>query len=349
MSQVDDGVSADDVGLADAGLLAEFTAAYRGPHEPRDALAWLDDPTAVGPSGATSPATVLAPLRARLYRPDVTRADRARFDRAAERVRVDAVTASAALEQVLEHRRAASRAAARGAERPEAAADGATGTGTGRGTDPPRRSRRALGTAVAGVIAVAVGGGLFALLPRPAHAPAVTRSSAAASSPVPHPSPLPSGVVGSAPLAFVGSPAQQHSDRADLAHLFSPGDTRTIGDYLFAHRTGLTGALRTDSIAVDRRGRGPGAVSLRGIDGGGGPGDVSVLLTCGIRAPYAWTLTTDTPEGDRSRIGRSSGADCGAGLITSSFVPAHLLIPTSIDITVPEGVDWVLEVDLSQY
>ena len=318
--------------VSDIALLAEFAAVYRGPHDPRDAFAWLRDPSSTGPSGAPAPSARLVPLRERLYRPDVTAAERERFERASARVQADAEQAADALRAVLARRRTL----------PDAAQPAPAPARPG-----GRRRGSTWGAVTAGVMVVAVGVALV-LLSRSADAP--TRSTPTASArPDPHPSPLPPGIVGSAPLAFVGSAAQRRSDRQDLAALFAPGNTHTIGDYLFAHRTGFTGSIRTDSIAVDHRGRGPAVVSLRGIDGGGGPGAVSVLLTCAKPAAYSWALTTDTPKGDRSRIGRSSGADCSGALITSSFVPAHLLIPTAITIQVPEDVDYLLEVDLSRY
>lgn len=322
----------------DAALLAEFAAVYRGPHDPRDAFAWLSDPSSIGPSGAPAPSARLVPLRERLYRPDVTAAERERFEQAAARMQADAEQAADALQAVLARRQTLP-----GAGQPAPSSGAPTESVRPGG----RRRGSTWGAVIAGVAVVAVGVALV-LLPRSADAPTGSTRTASAR-PDPHPSSLPPGIVGSAPLAFVGSAAQRRSDRQDLAALFAPGNTHTIGDYLFAHRTGFTGAIRTDSIAVDHRGRGPGVVSLRGIDGGGGPGNVSVLLTCAKPAAYSWALTTDTPEGDRSRIGRSSGANCSGALITSSFVPAHLLIPTSITIQVPEGVDYLLEVDLSQY
>ncbi|WP_375399224.1 hypothetical protein [uncultured Amnibacterium sp.] len=329
MPEADADLLAHDGRLPDATLLADFTAAYRGPHDPRDALAWLFHPSSIGPSGVPSPSAQLAPLRERLYRPDVTAAERKHFDQASARVQADAQQAADALRTALARSRPLP-----DAEQPDPLPIAPDRTGG-------RRRGSTWGVVVAGLV-VAVGVALV-LLPRSADAPT------GSASPVPRLSPLPPGVVGSAPLAFVGSAAQRRSDRQDLAALFAPGSTHTIGDYLFAHRTSLTGAIRTDSIAVDHRGRGPAVVSLLGIDGGGGPGNVSVLLTCAKPAAYSWTLTTDTPEGDRSRIGRSSGANCSGALITSSFVPAHLLIPTSITIQVPEDVDYLLEVDLSQY
>lgn len=323
----------------DAAFLAEFTAAYRGPHDPRDALAWLHDPMSAGPTGAPSPAMLLQPLRQRLYRPRVTAGERERFDRESARVLADAEQAAAAQRTVLARR------AADAAPTTEPPRNGSAQQEPARLID--RWYRRAWITVAAGAVAAGVVVLGVTGVPRSPGVPPSTAPRSAST--VPHPAALTPGVVGSAPLAFVGPAAQRRSDRQDLAALFARGDRHTIGDFLYAHRTGFTGAIRTDSIAVDHRGRGPGVVSLQGIDGGGGPGNVSVLLTCSKPAVYSWTLTSDTPEGDRSRIGRSSGGNCSGALITSSFVPAHLLIPTAITIRVPDDVDYVLEVDLGQY
>src|SRR4051794_36160084 len=51
----------------DATLLRPFRRRYRGAWRPSDALAWLDDPRAVGPSGAPAPTRDLDRLRNEVY------------------------------------------------------------------------------------------------------------------------------------------------------------------------------------------------------------------------------------------------------------------------------------------
>src|SRR4051794_40266509 len=51
----------------DAALLRPFRRHYRGGWRPEDALAWLDDPRAPGPSGAPAPARELDRLREAVY------------------------------------------------------------------------------------------------------------------------------------------------------------------------------------------------------------------------------------------------------------------------------------------
>jgi hypothetical protein len=58
-----------DRAVRDPGHLRRFTAAYRGGHDPLDALWWRQHPDAPSPSGAPALETQLRELRAALYRP----------------------------------------------------------------------------------------------------------------------------------------------------------------------------------------------------------------------------------------------------------------------------------------
>ena len=78
-------------------------------------------------------------------------------------------------------------------------------------------------------------------------------------------------------------------------------------------------------------------------------GLMTVLLACDRPAAYSWVLTGPRDAHGRPvRIG-ASGADCGGGIETATFVPKPGYLPTRIRITVPEGVRAVVEVDLSKY
>jgi hypothetical protein len=54
--------------MSEPGLLDRFRRQYRGSWRPEDALAWLEDPAAPGPSGAPGPAAELDRMRRELYR-----------------------------------------------------------------------------------------------------------------------------------------------------------------------------------------------------------------------------------------------------------------------------------------
>jgi hypothetical protein len=150
--------------------------------------------------------------------------------------------------------------------------------------------------------------------------------------------------VASTPIALTGSEGERAVSRADLQTLFL-APKPFLGLYLSQHPTALSASIRTDSIAVDGQGTGPTTVSLDGIATPGQPtGLMTVLLACDRRAAYSWVLSGPR----RTRTG-ASGADCGGGIVTATFVPKPNRIPTSIRITVPKGVHVIVEVDLSKY
>lgn len=55
-----------------ANLLARFRQAYRGRHDPEDALFWLEHPDQRGPSGASPPGVAALTLRRQVYGPGST-------------------------------------------------------------------------------------------------------------------------------------------------------------------------------------------------------------------------------------------------------------------------------------
>ncbi len=57
---------------AGSRVLTRFRDAYRGPHDPADALFWLDHPDQPGPSGAPPPGAAALALRRQVYGPDST-------------------------------------------------------------------------------------------------------------------------------------------------------------------------------------------------------------------------------------------------------------------------------------
>lgn len=86
--------------LADPAFLARFAAAYTGPGDPLDALAWLDRPDRPGPSGAEGPDAAVRAARAALYRPGTDPAALDRYERAAAEAERYRAAVEAALDRL---------------------------------------------------------------------------------------------------------------------------------------------------------------------------------------------------------------------------------------------------------
>jgi hypothetical protein len=85
----------------DAAARDFFAAAYDGPYDPLDALAWAIDPGCTGPSGAVDPATEIPALMERAYqRPDGAGAQEA-AQRKLDAIRVDQAANDLALRPAL--------------------------------------------------------------------------------------------------------------------------------------------------------------------------------------------------------------------------------------------------------
>lgn len=83
----------EPVPVARQDLLGRFRREYRGPHDPADALYWLDEPDRAGPSGAPPPSAAALALRRRVYGPDAAPGDVARLAALHEQVECDRVEA----------------------------------------------------------------------------------------------------------------------------------------------------------------------------------------------------------------------------------------------------------------
>lgn len=145
-------------------LLTRFTAAYRGRHDPGDALLWLDHPELLGPSGAAAPAAALDALRQQVYGPRSSPEAAARLQRLVSEQQRDDAEARRALASVLA-RSSGRDETAGAADAPAADGQAAAASVRSRVRVPWRVVAIAVGCTAAGL---GVGAAIGALEPGPA-------------------------------------------------------------------------------------------------------------------------------------------------------------------------------------
>lgn len=324
-------------------LPTRFAAAYRGPHDPADALAWLDEPVLPGPSGAPPPGAALAKQRTRLYRRQATPADVARFEAAAWQVGRDEVLARTALQAAL--------SAAAPAATPGRAATAGSLPDHAPAPDPLRSAPRfvrpavvasAIGTVVI-VAVVVVGAGVLrgigasaapsagpgVVAPSPTSATSATGPTGDGASrgdrALDGPLEAPERTVTARPLPLIGTAAQVARLRRALAGQTEGPDALITGTAIRSIPVLRNARYLSES---ETNATGSGRLDLTGFDQFRVQRTATVLVLCTRDAAAGWTMrgVRRSPT-DRSSVLVVSGRIAHCGRLSAATVP----LPPAID------------------